>query len=513
MAKIIGIDLGTTNSCVSVFEQGRFVVIPNTLGGRLMPSVVRIREDGTVIVGEHAARTQATDPRHTISGVKRLIGRRYNEIADLAAPLPYEVIVGENNFAMVRVHGAEYSPQWISARILSSLKEAAEAYLGEPVIHAVITVPAYFNERQRQATREAGRLAGLEVLRIITEPTAASLAYGLDREGDALIAVFDLGGGTFDISILEMGEGVFEVKAVNGDGYLGGDDFDERIVAWMVEEFHLEHGIDLSTDPGTMERIRSEAVRGKCELSERTCTTLHVPFVTWKDGRSLSLDLELTRSHFEEICDELFERLVEPCERALEDAGWLEGRVRPDRVVLVGGATRMARVAKIVRGVFGIDPSRSVNPDEAVAVGAAIQGSVLSGDQKNTLLLDVIPSSLGLEDGRGNFMVFFRRSTTTPTKKTETLTTTVDDQTSVEIHVLEGEHPQAIGNRTLLRFILDGLPPVPAGILQIEVTFDIDANHVLHVMARDRETGREMRRRVEVESGITSHQRDGAHLF
>jgi molecular chaperone DnaK len=510
MPKVIGIDLGTTNSCVSVHDRGEIVVIPNELGARLTPSVVRCLETGEVAVGEPAVRARITDPAHTISGIKRLMGRCYNEIGDIVEPLPYEVIVGENNFAMVRAHGAEYSPQWISGNILRALKTSAEKYLREPIRQAVITVPAYFDGRQREATREAGELAGLEVLRIITEPTAAALAYGMDRLGDAVIAVFDLGGGTFDISILVLGEGVFEVTAVNGDGYLGGDDFDERIVAWMIEEFHLEYGIDLSENPEALERVRFEAIRGKCELSERLSTILHIPFIAWRHSEPISLELELTRTHFEELCEELFERLVEPCERALSEAEWRSHWIDHEhrKVILVGGATRMPKVGEIVSRVFGLEPSRSINPDEAVANGAAVQAGVLAGEIRDVLLLDVIPSSLGLEDGRGAFVMLLARNTTIPTKKSETFSTYINDQTSVEIHVLEGEHPRAIGNRTLLRFILEGIAPAPAGTAQIEVTFDVDANGSLHVEAKDRATGRALRHRVQVPTGFTTHQRD-----
>ncbi|HEX6039849.1 Hsp70 family protein [Longimicrobium sp.] len=509
MGRVIGIDLGTSNSCVSVMDRGVAIVIPNQIGNLLTPSVVRLLENGTAVVGEHALKAAVTDPRHTITGIKRLIGRCYNEIADLVEPLPFDVIVGENNFAMVRAHGSEYSPQWISACILRSLRESAEAYLHAPVTQAVITVPAYFDERQRQATREAGALAGLEVLRVVTEPTAASLAYGLDRDQEELIAVFDLGGGTFDISILETGEGVFEVKAVNGDGYLGGDDFDERIVAWMVEEFYLDHAVDLSLVPDALERLRAEAVRGKCELSERPQTSLHVPFVAWKDGVPLSFEHTLTRTHFEEICGELFERLVDPCRQALEDAGWT-GQDRAclgRRVLLVGGATRMPKIAEIVAQVFGLAPSRSLNPDETVANGAAVQAAVLEGALKHVLLLEAIPSSLGLEDGRGMSHRVLFRNATIPTKKTEVFSTCQDNQTSVEIHVLEGDRELAINNRTLLRFSLEGIDPAPAGTAQIAVTLDVDSTGVLHVEALDRASGRKERRRVTFGAGVTSHRR------
>lgn len=492
--------MGTTNSCACVMVHGDPVIIPNRLGNRLTPSVVRILETGKVEVGEPALRARHTDATNTITGIKRLIGRTFNEVADLVATLPYEVVVGSTNLAMVRAHGREYSPQVISGCILRSLRQSAEAFLGAPVTQAVITVPAYFTERQRAATREAGALAGFEVLRILTEPTAASFAYGLYRNHDVTIAVFDLGGGTFDISVLEMGEGVLEVKAVSGDGFVGGDDFDERISAWIVEETWSESGIDLSSQAATMEWVRSEAVRAKCELSFQRTAVVRVPAAAGK-----WLTLELTREKFEELCEELFERLLWPVQRVAEDCGWSSpglwgARVSgPRQVLLVGGATRIPKVSEIVRASLGVEPSHSVNPDEAVGIGAGIQGGVLAGTVKDLLLLDATPLSLGVENAEGMMVTILPRNTTIPTRKSEVFIPAVRDQSSVEIHVLEGERELAINNRSLMRLVLDDISR--DGMAEIEVTFDINFDGSLHIEAKDRATGRTRRERFTVTTG------------
>ncbi|NEQ39221.1 MAG: molecular chaperone DnaK [Okeania sp. SIO3I5] len=501
MAKIIGIDLGTTNSLVAVMEGEKPTIIPNLLGNRITPSVVRILENGNYIVGENAAKALTTDPKNTIAGIKRFMGRRYNEVMDIVPTVPFDVVLGRNNFAMVRCHGVDYSPLVISAMILQYLKASAEAYLGEVVTQAVITVPAYFSDRQRQATVDAGEIAGLEVLRIINEPTAASLAYGLDRnrednEDVENIIVFDLGGGTFDINILEVGDGVFEVLAHKGDGFLGGDDFDNAIIDWILEEIKLEYGVNLSNNVLALQRIAEVAKQAKCELSGVSQTQINIPYLIKKDEEFINLELILTRTKFEEICEELFERLIPPSEQALKDAKLSSSEI--DKVVLVGGATRMKKVSEIIQRVFNTQPSSSVNPDEAVALGAAIQAGVLGGKVKDVLLLDTTPHSLGIEAQGGVVNRIIPRNTTIPTKKSEVFSTLLDGQTSVEIHILEGEGELAIDNRTLGRFILDRIFSAPRGIPQIEVTFDIDANGILNVTAKDKGTGKEQSISVEL---------------
>ena len=486
---VIGIDLGTTNSLVAVMEKGKPTIIPNLLGNYITPSVVRILENGNYIVGENAAKALITDPKNTIAGIKRFIGRRYNEVMDILPTVPFDVVLGRNNFAMVRCHGVDYSPLVISAMILQYLKASAEAYLGGEVSQAVITVPAYFSNSQRHATKDAGKIAGLEVLQIINEPTAASMAYGLDTKHDEIIIVFDLGGGTFDIDILHIGDGVFEVLAHKGDGFLGGDDFDNIIIDWILEEIKLEYGVNLSHNVLALQRIREVAKQAKCELSDVSQTEINIPYLIKKDEEFINLELILTRTKFEEICEELFESLIPPFEWALVDARLSSSDI--DKVVLVGGATRMKKVSEIIQRVFKTQPSSSVNPDEAVALGAGIHAGVLNGKIKDILLLDAIPRSLGIEIPGGVVIKIIPRNTTIPTKKSEVFSTLLDGQTSVEIHVMEGEREFAIDNRTLCRFILDRIPAAPRGVPQIEVTFDIDRNSMLDVTAKDKGTGRE----------------------
>jgi molecular chaperone DnaK len=507
MSKILGIDLGTTNSCAAVMEGGSPTVIHTALGSRMTKSVVRFLSTGEAIVGEHAYRTLLLDPQNTITGVKRFIGRRYNEVFDIAQTVPFKVVIGKNNLAMIEAHGNEYSPQVISAMILKSLKSSAEEYLSQSINNAVITVPAYFSDSQREATREAGQMAGLQVMRIINEPTAAAMAYGLDKKKDEIIAVFDLGGGTFDISILEVGEGVVEVKAVSGDNFLGGDDFDNKIVEWIVEEFALDRGLDLSHDPFAIQLIREAAVKAKCNLSTLPRTSIEIPFLPFKGKNIGSLSLVLTRQKFEEICDELFERLIPPCEIALKHAFYWERRNKLDKVILVGGATRMARISEVVRKVFGIEPSKSINPDEAVALGAAVQAGVLSGEKTDILLLDLTANSLGIESDGGVMTEMIPGNTTIPTRKSEIFSTSLNNQTSVEIHVLEGEGVSVVDNRSLGRFILDGIAPAPRGVPQIEVTFDIDANGILNVSAKDMATGKEQKLTVKAVTGLSEYDR------
>ena len=486
---VIGIDLGTTNSLVAVMEKGKPTIIPNLLGNYITPSVVRILENGNYIVGENAAKALITDPKNTIAGIKRFIGRRYNEVMDILPTVPFDVVLGRNNFAMVRCHGVDYSPLVISAMILQYLKASAEAYLGGEVSQVVITVPAYFSNSQRHATKDAGKIAGLEVLQIINEPTAASMAYGLDTKHDEIIIVFDLGGGTFDIDILEIGDGVFEVLVHKGDGFLGGDDFDNIIIDWILEEIKLEYGVNLSHNVLALQRIREVAKQAKCELSDVSQTQINIPYPIKKDEEFINLELILTRTKFEEICEELFESLIPPFEWALVDARLSSSDI--DKVVLVGGATRMKKVSEIIQRVFKTQPSSSVNPDEAVALGAGIQAGVLNGRVKDILLLDATSHSLGIETEGGVFTKIIPRNRTIPTKKSEVFSTLLDGQTSVEIHVMEGEREFAIDNRTLCRFILDRIPAAPRGVPQIEVTFDIDANSMLDVTAKDKGTGRE----------------------
>jgi molecular chaperone DnaK len=501
MAKIIGIDLGTTNSCVAVMEGGEPHVIPNAEGGRTTPSVVAFTKSGERLVGQVAKRQAITNPQNTIYSIKRFMGRKFSEIAEEAKNVPYTVKEGKNGEAVIQVGDRSYTPPEISAMILQKMKETAEAYLGEKVTEAVITVPAYFNDSQRQATKDAGRIAGLDVKRIINEPTAAALAYGLDKKKDEKISVFDLGGGTYDISILELGEGVFEVKATNGDTHLGGDDFDKRVIDWLADEFKKQEGVDLRRDPMALQRLKEAAEKAKIELSSALQTDVNLPFITADASGPKHLNVALSRAKFEQLVDDLIVRTTPPMERALKDAGLKASEV--DEVILVGGATRTPKVQEVVQKFFGKEPHKGVNPDEVVAVGAAIQGGVLAGDVKDVLLLDVTPLSLGLETLGGVTTHLIERNTTIPTLKTETFSTAADNQTTVEIHVLQGERPMAVDNKTIGRFQLTGLPSAPRGVPQIEVTFDIDANGILNVSARDKATGKEQKVRIEATGGLS----------
>ncbi|UCF83127.1 MAG: molecular chaperone DnaK [Desulfobacteraceae bacterium] len=506
MGKLIGIDLGTTNSCVAVMEGGDPVVIANAEGSRTTPSMVAFTDSGERLVGQTAKRQAVTNPEHTVFAVKRLIGRKYEspEVQNDIKILPYKINKASNGDASVSIRGKDYSPAEISAMILQKMRETAEDYLGEKVTEAVITVPAYFNDSQRQATKDAGRIAGLKVERIINEPTAASLAFGLDKKGDRKIAVFDLGGGTFDISVLEIGEGVFEVKSTNGDTHLGGEDFDLRIIDYLADEFKKDQGIDLRNDKMALQRLKEGAEKAKVELSGSMETDVNLPFITADASGPKHLNIKLTRAKLEALVDDLIEKIVGPCNTALKDSGLKASDI--DEVILVGGMTRMPKVQEKVRGIFGKEPSRGVNPDEVVAIGAAIQGGVLKGDVKDVLLLDVTPLSLGIETLGGVFTKLIEKNTTIPTKKSQIFSTAADNQPAVEIHVLQGEREMAANNKTLGRFQLVGIPPAPRGMPQIEVTFDIDANGIVNVSAKDMGTGKEQSIKITASSGLSEDE-------
>ena len=504
MSKIIGIDLGTTNSVVAIMEGGESKVIANAEGSRTTPSVVGFTKSGERLVGQVAKRQSVTNPRNTVFSIKRFMGRHFNEVGEELKMVPYKVESAENGDCRVSIDGKLFSPPEISAMILGKLKQAAEDYLGEKVTEAVITVPAYFNDAQRQATKDAGRIAGLDVKRIINEPTAAALAYGLDRKKDETIAVYDFGGGTFDISILEVGDGVVEVKATNGDTHLGGDNIDQRVIEWLLEEFKKQEGIDLGKDPMAMQRLREAAEKAKIELSSAMETEVNLPFITADQNGPKHLNLKLTRAKLEQLVEAIIRKSAGPCRQALKDAGLGTGDIH--EVVLVGGQTRMPAIQALVKEVFGREPSKGVNPDEVVAVGAAVQGGVLKGDVKDMLLLDVTPLSLGIETLGGVFTKLIERNTTIPTRKSEVFSTASDSQTQVEVHVLQGEREMAAGNRTLGRFNLVGIPPAPRGVPQVEVTFDIDANGIVNVSAKDRGTGKEQKITITASSGLAEDE-------
>src|SRR5271165_2561858 len=504
MGKIIGIDLGTTNSVVAVMEGGEPKVIPNEEGGRTTPSVVAFTKNGERLVGQVAKRQSVTNPENTIYSIKRFMGRRFSEVSEEMKLVPYKVVPGENGDVRIEIMGKKYSPPEISAMILGKLKEAAEAYLGEKVTKAVITVPAYFNDAQRQATKDAGQIAGLEVMRIINEPTAAALAYGLDKKKNETIAVYDFGGGTFDISILEVGEGVVEVKSTNGDTHLGGDNIDQRIIDWIVSEFKRENGIDLSKDQMALQRLKEAAEKAKMELSTLLESEINLPFVTADATGPKHLQMKLTRARFEQMVEDILQRSMGPCKQALKDANVTPAQI--DEVVLVGGQTRMPRIQQLVRDLFGREPHKGVNPDEVVAIGAAVQAGVLAGEVKDLLLLDVTPLTLAIETLGGVATQMIPRNTTIPTKKTETFSTAADSQTEVEVHVLQGERPMAAQNRTLGKFKLAGIPPAPRGVPQIEVTFDIDANGILNVTAKDNATGKDQKVTITSSSGLSKDE-------
>ena len=501
MSKIIGIDLGTTNSCVSVLEGGEPTVITNPEGGRTTPSVVAFAKDGDRLVGQTAKRQAVTNPENTIFSIKRFMGRMFKEVDNEISEVPYKVEKNSNGAVIVKANDKDYTPPEISAMVLQKLKQDAEEYLGNKVTDAVITVPAYFNDSQRQATKDAGKIAGLNVRRIINEPTAASLAYGLDKKKDEKIAVFDLGGGTFDVSILELGDGVFEVKSSNGDGHLGGDDFDQKVINWIAEEFKKSDGIDLREDPMALQRLKEAAESAKKELSSSKQTDINLPFVTADASGPKHLNLNLSRAKFDELVLDLVDRTIEPCKKALSDAGLSSSDI--DEVILVGGSTRIPKIQERVKEIFGKEPNKSVNPDEVVALGAAIQGGVLAGDVDDVLLLDVTPLSLGIETLGSVSTKLIERNTTIPTKKSQIFSTAADNQTTVEIHVLQGEREMASDNKTIGRFHLADIPPSPRGVPQIEVTFDIDANGILNVSAQDKATGKEQSIRIEASSGIS----------